>query len=95
MILNQSQNASTPLLQRLLNRAFEYHFNVEYIKGETNMVAGCLSRLGVLDDKIKLPKAMIHTVSAQLPAIEDFLVCIRTETKTDFELQLLTQQVQQ
>ena len=36
-----------PRLQRLLNRAFQYDFDVEYIKGETNVVADCLSRLGV------------------------------------------------
>ena len=60
-----------------------------------NLVADCLSRLGVMKDKFKLSKAMIHAVSVELPATEDFLNCIRTETKTDPELQLLTQQVQQ
>ena len=35
-ILSRSQNASTPRLQQLLNRAFQYDFDVEYIKGETN-----------------------------------------------------------
>ena len=37
-ILNRSQNASTPRLQCLLNRAFQYDFVIEYIKGETNVV---------------------------------------------------------
>ena len=57
-ILSHSQNASTPRLQQLLNRAFQYDFDIEYIKGETNVVAECLSRLGVTKDHIKLPKAM-------------------------------------
>ena len=92
-ILSRSQNASTPRLQRLLNRAFQYDFDVEYIKGETNVVADCLSRLGVTKDHIKLPKAMVHSVSVELPATKDFLDRVRTATQKDQELQLLTQQV--
>ena len=72
-ILNCSQNASTPRLQRLLNRAFQYDFYVEYIKGETNVVADYLSRLGIMKDKIKLPKAMVHAVSVELLAMKDFI----------------------
>ena len=53
-ILSRSQNTSTPRLQRLLNRAFQYDFDIKYIKGETNVVADCLSRLGVTRDHIKL-----------------------------------------
>ena len=92
-ILSRSQNASTPRLQRLLNRAFQYNFDVEYIKGETNVVADCLSRLGVTKDHIKLPKAMVHSVSVELPATKDFLDRVKTATQKDQELQLLTQQV--
>ena len=92
-ILSRSQNASTPRLQRLLNRAFQYDFDVEYIKGETNVLADCLSRLGVTKDHIKLPKAMVHSVSVELPATKDFLDRVRTATRKDQELQLLTQQV--
>ena len=73
MILRRSQNASTPRLQRLLNRAFQYDFDIEYIKGDTNVVADCLSILGVMRDHIKLPKAMVHSVSVELPATKDFL----------------------
>ena len=93
MILSRSQNTSTPRLQRLLNRAFQYDFDVEYIKGETNVVADCLSRLGVTKDHIKLPKAMVHSVSVELPATKDFLDRVRTATQKDQELQLLAQQV--
>ena len=92
-ILSRSQNASTPRLQRLLNQAFQYNFDVEYIKGETNVVADCLSRLGVTKDSIKLPKAMVHSVSVKLPATKDFLDRVRAATQEDQELQLLTQQV--
>ena len=93
MILSQSQNASTPRLQRLLNRAFQYDFDIEYIKGETNVVADCFSRLGVTKDHIKLPKVMVHSVSVELPAMKDFLDRVRTATHKDRESQLLTQQV--
>ena len=48
------------------------------------MVADCLSRLGVTRDHIKLPKAMVHSVSVELPG-----------TQKDQELQLLAQQVKQ
>ena len=93
MILSRSQNASTPRLQRLLNQVFQYDFDVEYIKGETNVVADCLSRLSVTKDHIKLPKAMVHSVSVELPATKDFLDRVRTATQKDQELQLLAQQV--
>ena len=92
-ILSRSQNASTPRLQRLLNRAFQYDFDVEYIKGKTNVLADCLSRLGVTKDHIKLPKAMVHSISVELPATKDFLDRVRAATQKDQELQLLTQQV--
>ena len=92
-ILSRSQNASTPRLQRLLNRAFQYDFDVEYIKGKMNVVADCLSRLGITKDHIKLPKVMVHSVSVELPATKEFLDRIRTATQKDREMQLLTQQV--
>ena len=92
-ILSRSQNASTPRLQRLLNRAFQYDFDVEYIKGETNVLADCLSRLSVTKDHIKLPKAMVHSVSVELPATKDFLDRVRAASQKDQELQLLAQQV--
>ena len=92
-ILSRSQNASTPRLQRLLNQAFQYDFNVDYIKGETNVLADCLSCLGVTKDQIKLPKAMVHSVSVELSATKDFLDRVRTASQKDQELQLLTQQV--
>ena len=57
------------------------------------MVADCLSRLGVTKDHIKLPKAMVHSVSVELPATKDFLDRVRAATHKDREMQLLTQQV--
>ena len=57
------------------------------------MVANCLSRLGVTRDHIKLPKAMVHSVSVELPPTKDFLDRVRTATQKDCELQFLAQQV--
>ena len=94
-ILSWSQNASTPRLQHLLNRAFQYDFDAKYIKGKTNVVADCLNRLDVTRDPIKLPKAMVHSVSVELPVTKDFLDRVRTATQKDHELQLLAQQVKQ
>ena len=80
IILNRSQSASTPRLQRLLDRAFQYDFDVKYIKGETNVIADCLSRLGGLTDKIELPRLTVHALTVTLPATEDFLQRLREET---------------
>ena len=57
------------------------------------MLADCLSRLSVTKDHIKLPKAMVHSVSVKLPATKDFLDRVRAASQKDQELQLLAQQV--
>ena len=54
-ILSKSLVESTPQMQRLLLLAIPYDMTVEYIKGETNLIAGCLSRAPVAEDTIKLP----------------------------------------
>ena len=95
IILNRSQGASTPRLQRLLDRAFQYDFDVKYIKGETNVIADCLSRLGGLTDRIELPRLTVHALTVTLPATEDFLQRLKEETDKDAELQLLKQQITQ
>ena len=48
----QSLNQATPRLQRILIRAFPYHFTVHYIPCVTNYLADCLSRLGGQKDTI-------------------------------------------
>ena len=45
----------------------------EYIKGSTNQLADCLSRLVCQKDKIELPKLKIHAITKQLHAMADRL----------------------
>ena len=87
-ILSRSQNASTPRLQRLLNRAFQYDFDVEYIKGETNLL-GRLPQSSRRNQRItsSYPKQWYHSVSVELPATKDFLDRVRAASQKDQELQ--------
>ena len=73
---------------------FPYDFTVRYIKGSTNQLADCLSRLGCQKGKIELPKLKIHAITKQLPATADRLHQFHTETAQDEELALLKHIVQ-
>ena len=72
-ILAKSLNAATPRLQRLLIKTFAYDFTVKYLPGENNQLADCLSRLGCLQDKIKLPRLKVHLLTTCLSATSDKL----------------------
>ena len=58
-ILARSLNQATPRLQRILIRTFPYNFTVHYLPGLKNPLADCLSRVGGLQDSIKLPKLSV------------------------------------
>ena len=68
--------------------------SAQYIKGSTNQLVDCLSRLGCQKDKIQLPKLKIHAITRQLPATADRLNQFCTETAHDEELALLKHIVQ-
>ena len=72
-ILAKSLNAATPRLQRILIKTFAYDFTVKYLPGEQNQLADCLSRLGCLQDKIKLPRLKVHLLTTRLSATSDKL----------------------
>ena len=80
-ILSKSLNQATPILQRILIRAFPYHFTVCCIPGVTNKLANCLSRLGGQKDKIKLPKLHLYQITNQLCARGDSLNQLRVPGK--------------
>ena len=82
-ILAKSLTEATPWLQQLLICTFPYDFTVRYIKGSTNQLADCLSRLGCQKDKIELPKLKIHAITKQLHATSDRLNQFHTETAQD------------
>ena len=54
-ILSKSLVEATPWMQRPILPTIPYDMTVEYIKGETNFIADCLSRAPVAEDTIKLP----------------------------------------
>ena len=85
----KSLNAATPCLQRILIKTFAYDFTVKYLLGEHNQLADCLSRLGCLQDKIKLPRLKVHLVTARLSATSDKLQQITQATQDDDTMALL------
>ena len=93
-ILAKSLTEATPRLQQFLICTFPYDFTVRYIKGSTNQLADCLSRLGYQKDKIQLPKLKIHAITRQLPATADRLSQFHTDTAHAEELALLKHIVQ-
>ena len=93
-ILAKSLVEATSRLQWLLICTFPYDFTVWYIKGSTNQLVDCLSRLGCQKDKIQLPKLKIHAITRQLPATADRLNQFHTETAHDEKLALLKHIVQ-
>ena len=88
-ILAHSLNEATPRLQRLLIKASAYDFNIEYIPGQTNQVADCLSQLGCIKDNIVLPKLRVNAITQQLSNPDDVIQDIRLETAKDDKLSLL------
>ena len=88
-ILAKSLNAATPQLQRILIKTFVYDFTVKYLPGKNNQLADCLSRLGCLQDKIKLPRLKVHLLTTHLSATSDKLQQIRQATQDDDTMALL------
>ena len=88
-ILAKSLNAATPRLQRILIKTFAYDFTVKYLPGENNQLADCLSRLGCLQDKIKLPRLKVHLLTTHLSATSDKLQQIHQATQDDDTMALL------
>ena len=67
-MLARNFNLVTPRLQRILIRTMPYNFTVHYLPGLKNKLADCLSRLGGLQDSIKLPKLSVYQITSQLNA---------------------------
>ena len=93
-ILAKSLTEATLHLPLLLMHTFPYDFTVRYIKGSTNQLADCLSRLDCQKDKIQLPKLKIHAIIRQFPATVERLYQFCTEAAQDEELVLLKHIVQ-
>ena len=93
-ILLRSLNQATPRLQRILIRTFPYNFSVHYMPGLKNHLAGCLSRVGGLQDSIKLPKLSVYQIASQLNARSDTLQQLHEASQTDDTLAILKYTIQ-
>ena len=70
-ILSKSLVEATPRMQRLLLPTILYNMAVEYIKGETNFIADCLSRAPVAKDTTKLPILQVNQITAHARFTQD------------------------
>ena len=70
-ILSKSLVEATSRMQRLLLPTIPYDMAVEYIKGETNFIADCLSRAPVAKDTIKLPILQVNQITAHARCTQD------------------------
>ena len=82
-ILARSLNQATPRLQRILIRTMPYNFTVHYLPGLKNQLADCLSRVGGLQDSIKLPKLNVYQITSQLNARSDSLQQLHEASQAD------------
>ena len=67
---------------------------VEYIKGEANLFANCLSRALVVEDTIKLPILQVNQITAHARCTQDKINKLRQSTAKDDTLALLKHTVQ-
>ena len=70
-ILSKSIAEATPQMQRLLLPTIPHDMTVEYIKGETNFIADCLSRAPVAKDTINLPILQVNHITAHTRCTQD------------------------
>ena len=92
--LSRSLNQATPRLQRILNRTFPYNFNVCYLPGLKYQLADCLSRVGGLQDSIKLPKLSVYQITSQLNTRNESLQQLHEATQADHTLAILKYTIQ-
>ena len=93
-ILARSLNQATPRLQRILIRTFPYNFTVCYLPDLKNQLADCLSRVGGLQDSIKLPKLNIYQITSQLNERSDSLQQLCEASQADDTLAILKYTIQ-
>ena len=93
-ILSKSPSDASHILAGLIHKTLPYDFNVEYIQGNHNVLADCLSRAAVADT-IELPIVNVHYVTSSLNCSADKLQALRESTKQDETLVLLKEIVTQ
>ena len=93
-MLSRSLSKASPRLQRILIRTFPYNFTVHYLPGLKNQLADCLSRVGGLQDSIKLPKLSIYQITSQLNARSDSLQQLHEASQADNTLAIFKYTIQ-
>ena len=93
-ILSRSLNQATPRLQRIFIRTFPYNFSEHYLPDLKNQLAGCLSRVGGLQDSTKLLKLSVYQITSQLNARSDSLQQLCEASKADDTLAILKYTIQ-
>ena len=88
-ILSKSLAEATPWMQRLLLPTIPHDMTVEYIKGETNFIADCLSRAPIAEDTIKLPILQVNQIAAHARCTQDRIDRLQQSTVKDDTLALL------
>ena len=88
-ILSKSLVEATSRMQRLLLPTIPYDTAVEYIKGETNFIADCLSRAPVAKDTIRLPILQVNQITAHARCTQDRIDRLQQSTAKDDTLALL------
>ena len=67
---------------------------MHYLPGLKNQLADCLSRVGGLQDSIKLPKLSVYQITSQLNARSDSLQQLHEATQADDTLAILKYTIQ-
>ena len=91
-VLSRSLNQATCRLQRILIRTFPYNFSVHYLPGLKNQLVDCLSRVGGLQDSIKLPKLSVYQITSQLNARSAILQQLHEASQADDTLVIFNTQ---
>ena len=84
-----------PHLQRILIRAFPYSYTDRYLPRLKNQLVDCFSRVGGLQDLIKLSKLNVYQITSQLNARSDGLQQLREATEADDTCTILKYTIQQ
>ena len=94
-ILGCSLLEASKAMQRLLMKTIPYHFDVEYIKGSTNVITDCLSCTPITTDGIHSPILQVNLVTQSLRCTPDKMQWLQDLTSQDHKLVLLGEVVKQ
>ena len=95
-ICRKSLHMAPPRLQRMLLSLSRYDINLIHVSGKDMPIADTLSRKFISDtypDMIEELDEDVHAIISSYPVTDQKIEYIRTETRTDAQLQLLTKAI--